>query len=98
LIEAVSYGQTSVFDAAISFAKSEGIIPAPETAHAIRAAINEAVRCKEEGKQRTIFFNLSGHGNFDLTAYADFLGGKLVDYEYPDEKIREALARLPVIG
>ena len=98
LIEAVSYGQTVVFDAAISFAKSEGIIPAPESAHAIRAAMDEAIRCKEEGKQRTIFFNLSGHGNFDLTAYADFLAGKLEDYEYPDEKIKEALAKLPVIA
>jgi tryptophan synthase beta chain len=98
LIEAVSYGQTVVFDAAISFAKTEGIIPAPESAHAIRAAMDEAIRCKEEGKQRTIFFNLSGHGNFDLTAYADFLGGKLEDYEYPVEKIKEALAKLPTIG
>lgn len=98
LIEAVSYGQTAVFDAAISFAKSEGIIPAPESAHAIRAAMDEAIRCKEEGKQRTIFFNLSGHGNFDLTAYADFLAGKLEDYAYPDEKIKEALAKLPTIG
>jgi len=98
LIEAVSYGQTAVFDAAISFAKSEGIIPAPETAHAIKAVIDEAARCKEEGKQRTIFFNLSGHGNFDLTAYADFLAGKLEDYAYPDQKIKEALAKLPVIG
>lgn len=98
LIEAVSYGQTVVFEAALSFAKSEGIIPAPESAHAIRAAMDEAIRCKEEGQQRTIFFNLSGHGNFDLTAYADFLAGKLEDYAYPDEKIREALAKLPVIG
>ncbi len=98
LIEAVSYGQTVVFDAAIRFAKSEGIIPAPESSHAIRAAIDEAIRCKEEGVQRTIFFNLSGHGNFDLSAYADFLAGKLEDYEYPDEKIREALAKLPRIA
>lgn len=98
LIEAVSYGQTVVFEAAISFAKSEGIIPAPESAHAIRAAMDEAIRCKEEGKQKTIFFNLSGHGNFDLTAYADYIAGKLEDYAYPDEKIKEALAKLPVIG
>ncbi len=98
LIEAVSYGQTAVFEAAISFAKSEGVIPAPESAHAIRAAMDEAIRCKEEGKRKTIFFNLSGHGNFDLTAYADFIAGKLEDYEYPDKKIKEALAKLPVIG
>lgn len=98
LVDAVAYGQTAVFEAAITFAKSEGIIPAPETAHAIKAAIDEAERCKEEGKTRTIFFNLSGHGYLDLTAYADYLSGKLEDYEYPDEKIKESLARLPVVS
>ena len=98
LIDAVAYGQTAVFEAAVTFAKAEGIIPAPETAHAIRATIDEAMRCKEEGKQRTIFFNLSGHGYLDLTAYADYLSGKLEDYAYPDEKIKESLAKLPVIG
>ena len=98
LIDAVAYGQTTVFEAAVTFAKAEGIIPAPETAHAIRATIDEAMRCKEEGKQRTIFFNLSGHGYLDLTAYADYLSGKLEDYAYPDEKIKESLAKLPVIG
>ncbi len=97
LIEAVSYGQTAVFDAALKFSKSEAIIPAPETAHAIRAAIDEAIKCREEGKEKTIFFNLSGHGYLDLAAYADYLGGKLEDYVYPDEKIKESLARLPVI-
>lgn len=97
LIEAVAYGQTAVFDAAITFARSEGIIPAPESSHAIKAAIDEAMRCKEEGKERTVFFNLSGHGYLDLTAYADYVAGKLEDYEYPDEKIKEALAKLPVI-
>lgn len=97
LIEAVAYGQTSVFEAAIQFAKTEAIIPAPETSHAIRAAIDEALIAKEEGKEKTIFFNLSGHGYLDLTAYEDFLAGKLVDYEYPDERIKEALAKLPVI-
>ena len=98
LIDAVAYGQTAVFEAAVTFAKAEGIIPAPETAHAIRATIDEAMRCKEEGKQRTIFFNLSGHGYLDLTAYADYLSGKLEDYAYPDDKIKESLAKLPVIG
>jgi tryptophan synthase beta chain len=97
LIEAVAYGQTSVFEAAIQFAKTEAIIPAPETSHAIRAAIDEALIAKEEGKEKTIFFNLSGHGYLDLTAYEDFLAGKLIDYEYPDERIKEALAKLPVI-
>jgi tryptophan synthase beta chain len=97
LIEAVAYGQTGVFEAAIKFAKTEGIIPAPESAHAIKGAIDEAMKAKEEGKQKTIFFNLSGHGYLDMTAYADYMAGKFVDYEYPEEKIREALMKLPVI-
>ena len=98
LIEAVAYGQTSVFDAAVKFAKVEGIIPAPESAHAIKAVIDEAVKCMEEGKDKTIFFNLSGHGYLDLSAYEDYLAGKLKDYAYPDEKIKEALSHLPVIS
>jgi tryptophan synthase beta chain len=97
LIEAKAYGQTAVFEAAMQFARVEGIIPAPETAHAIRATIDEAVAAREEGKEKTIFFNMSGHGNFDLQAYADYLDGKLVDYEYPEEKIKEALAKLPTV-
>jgi tryptophan synthase beta chain len=98
LIEAKAYGQVAVFDAAIQFARTEGIIPAPESAHAIKAAIDEAIIAKEEGKEKVILFNLSGHGYFDLQAYADYLSGKLVDYEYPEEKIKEALSRLPKIG
>ncbi len=97
LIEARAYHQTAVFEAAIEFSKAEGIIPAPETAHAIKAVIDEANLCKEEGKEKTIFFNLSGHGILDLQAYSDYLEGKLKDYEYPEEKIREALSKLPVI-
>jgi tryptophan synthase beta chain len=97
LIEAVAYGQTGVFEAAIKFAKSEGIIPAPESSHAIKGAIDEALKAKEEGKEKTIFFNLSGHGYLDMTAYSDFLAGKITDYEYPEENIREALKKLPVI-
>lgn len=97
LIEAVACGQTSVFASAITFAKSEGIIPAPESAHAIKVAIDEAIKCREEGKTRTILFNLSGHGYLDLAAYADYLSGRLEDYEYPEEKIKEALSKLPVI-
>ncbi len=98
LIEAKAYGQVSVFDAAIQFARTEGIIPAPESAHAIKAAIDEAILAREEGKEKVILFNLSGHGYFDLQAYADYLSGKLVDYEYPEEKIKEALSRLPKIS
>ncbi len=97
LIEARSYGQTEVFDAAIQFTKAEGIIPAPETAHAIRGVIDEAILCKKEAKEKTILFNLSGHGYLDLQAYADFLEGKLSDYAYPEEKIKEALSKLPLI-
>lgn len=95
LIEAKAYPQTTVFEAAFQFANTEAIIPAPETAHAIRAAIDEALLCKEEGKEKTILFNLSGHGYLDLQAYADYHDGKLTDYEYPAAKIKEALAKLP---
>ena len=97
LIEAKAYPQLSVFEAAMTFAKTEAIIPAPESSHAIRAAIDEALICKEEGKSKCILFNLSGHGYLDLAAYDDYLNKKLVDFEYPDECIRESLAKLPVI-
>jgi tryptophan synthase beta chain len=86
-----------VFEAALQFANTEGIIPAPESAHAIRGAIDEALKAKEEGKQRTILFNLSGHGYLDLQAYADFHDGKLKDFEYPAEEIKKSLAKLPKI-
>jgi tryptophan synthase beta chain len=97
LIEARAYNQIPVFEAAVQFANTEAIIPAPESAHAIRAAIDEALLCKQEGKQKTILFNLSGHGYLDLQAYADYHDGKLQDYAYPAEKIKEALAKLPKI-
>jgi len=97
LVEAVACGQTAVFKAALTFARSEGIIPAPESAHAIVGTIDEAQKCKEEGKARTILFNLSGHGYLDLAAYENYLSGKLEDFVYPDEMIRESLLRLPVI-
>jgi tryptophan synthase beta chain len=96
LMEAKSYHQMTCFEAALQFARSESIIPAPETSHAIRAVIDEALLCKEEGKEKTILFNLSGHGYLDLQAYADYMDGKLHDYEYPEEKIKEALSKLPV--
>jgi len=82
LIEAVAYHQNSVFAAAIQFARSEGIIPAPESSHAIRAAIDEALKCKETGEAKTILFNLSGHGHFDMSAYDQYLAGNLQDYDY----------------
>ena len=98
LIEARAYGQTAVFEAALAFARSEGILPAPETAHAIRAAIDTALECKETGEAKTILFNFSGHGHFDLSAYDSFLSGKMEDYEYPRELIEKSIAALPKIG
>ncbi|MFO7311122.1 MAG: TrpB-like pyridoxal phosphate-dependent enzyme [Bacillota bacterium] len=95
LIEARAYPQRSVFEAAVQFARTEGILPAPESAHAVRAAIDEALKAKEEGKPRTILFGLSGHGHFDLAAYDAYLSGQLEDYELPDEVIQRALAELP---
>lgn len=97
MIEAVAYHQNPVFEAALLFARSEAILPAPESAHAIRAAIDEALRAKEEGVERTILFGLSGHGHFDLAAYEAYLSGNLVDIEHPPEAIAEALADLPRI-
>jgi tryptophan synthase beta chain len=91
LIEARAYLQLDVFDAAVRFARSEAIIPAPEAAHAIKAAIDEALRCKEEGKQQTILFNLSGHGNFDMAAYDAYFAGQLEDITLPQEEIQRAL-------
>src|SRR5467141_3422369 len=97
VIEAVAVPQLSTFQTAVQFARTEGIIPAPESAHAIRVAIDEALRCKREGKRQTILFNLSGHGHFDLGAYEAFLAGKLQDYEYPAAKIEEALRGVPQV-
>ncbi|MBF0458584.1 MAG: TrpB-like pyridoxal phosphate-dependent enzyme [Nitrospirae bacterium] len=97
LIEARAYHQTEVFTAAMLFAKTEGIIPAPESSHAIKCAIDEALQAKEEEKEKTIVFNLSGHGYLDMAAYSDFIEGKIIDCAYPEEKIKEALLRLPTI-
>jgi len=97
IVQPVAYPQTAVFEAAVLFARSEGIVPAPESAHAIRAAVDEAIRCREEGVRRTIVFNLSGHGHFDMAAYDEYLAGRLQDYAYPEEKVREALQVLPQV-
>ena len=97
VIEAVAVPQLATFEAALQFARSEGIIPAPESAHAIRVAIDEALRAREAGQPRTILFNLSGHGHFDLGAYEAYFAGKLEDYEYPAEKIAEALRGVPQV-
>jgi tryptophan synthase beta chain len=98
LIEARAVGQLSTFDAAIKFAKAEGILPAPESAHAIRAAIDEALEAKATGEKRVILFNLSGHGHFDLGAYEQYQNGKLQDFEYPAEAVAEAMAHLPEVN
>jgi tryptophan synthase beta chain len=97
-IEAVAYPQNPVFQAAVQFTQAEGIVPAPESAHAIRATIDEALRCKEEGESRTILFNLSGHGFFDLAAYDRYLEGGLEDFEYPVDAVEAALANLPTVA
>jgi len=97
VIEAKAVPQVATFEAALQFARTESIIPAPESAHAIRVVIDEALRCKRDGKRQTIVFNLSGHGHFDLAAYEAFLGGRLQDYEYPAEKIEEALRGVPQV-
>jgi tryptophan synthase beta chain len=98
LIDAVAVKQIPTFEAAIQFAKAEGIVPAPESAHAIRAAIDEALDAKAKGEKRVILFNLSGHGNFDMGAYEAYLGGKLEDYEYPAEAVEAAMADLPKVN
>jgi tryptophan synthase beta chain len=98
LIDAVAVKQKPTFEAAIQFARAEGIIPAPESAHAIRAAIDEALDAKAKGEKRVILFNLSGHGNFDMAAYEAYLGGKLEDYEYPEEAVQAAMAELPKVN
>ena len=95
LIEAVAYPQRSCFEAAVTFSRSEGIIPAPESSHAIKAAIDEAKKADAERKSRVILFNLSGHGYFDLGAYDQYFAGKLEDFEYPREAVERSIANLP---
>jgi tryptophan synthase beta chain len=98
LIEAKAVAQNAVFDAAVTFTRAEGIIPAPESAHAIRVAIDEALRCKELGQKQVIAFNLSGHGHFDMTAYDDYFAGKLPDYDYDASEVEKAIAAIPPVG
>ena len=94
LIEARAVHQRATFEAGVQFARTEGILPAPEPTHAIKVAIDEALQAREEGRSRVILFNLCGHGHFDLSAYERYLTGKLEDYEYPTEKVAEALRAL----
>ena len=95
-LEAVAVPQIGTFEAGVQFARAEGIIPAPESCHAIRAAIDEALRCKATGEEKTILFCLTGHGHFDMASYDKFFSGKLEDYEYPAEAIVESLQHLPL--
>ncbi len=97
IIEARAYHQKSIFESAILFTKTEGILPAPETAHGIKCAIDEAIKCKQTNQSKVIVIAFSGHGHFDLSAYESYLSGKLQDYEYPEQKIKEALEKVPKI-
>ncbi|MDR2240395.1 MAG: TrpB-like pyridoxal phosphate-dependent enzyme [Zoogloeaceae bacterium] len=98
LIEAVAVPQIATFEAGVQFARAEGIIPAPESCHAIRACIDEALRCKQSGEKKTLFINLSGHGHFDMASYDKYFAGELTDYDYPAEAVKEALKRLPKVA
>ena len=98
LMEAVALHQNPCFEAAISFARAEGHIPAPESAHAIKVAMDEALKCKESGEAKVIVFNNSGHGHFDLSAYERYLSGKLEDYELPEAEIKRSLEELPTVN
>ena len=97
LIEARAYRQVEVFEAGVRFARAEGILPAPEANHAVKGAIDEAIRCREEGRGRTILFNLCGHGHFDMQAYMDYFAGKLKDLDYDEADLAMALAGLPSV-
>jgi len=97
LIDAVAYHQTTCFDAGVQFARAEGILPAPEANHAVKGAVDEAIKCREEGKSRVILFNLCGHGHFDMQAYMDYFAGKLTDQEYDQKELAMALAGLPSV-
>lgn len=97
LVDALAVPQLETFEAGVLFARTEGIIPAPESTHAIAAVIREANRCTESGEPKTLLFNLSGHGHFDMSSYDRFFAGELKDYDYPEEAIKESLADLPQV-
>ena len=98
LLEAVAYNQVECFEAGVLFARHEGIVPAPESNHAVKAAIEEALRCKREGKSETILFCLSGHGHFDMASYQKYFAGELSDESYSEDDLKAALAGLPKVG
>jgi tryptophan synthase beta chain len=98
LIEAVAVPQLATFEAGVMFARAEGIIPAPESCHPVRVAIDEAMKCKRTGEPKTILFNLSGHGHFDMASYDKYFSGQLEDYEYPEAAVAASMQRLPKVG
>jgi tryptophan synthase beta chain len=98
MVEAVAIGQTECFAGAVQFARTEGIVPAPEPTHAIAAAVREALACKESGEEKVILTALCGHGHLDLASYDQYLSGRMTDYELSDATIAEAMASVPVIG
>jgi tryptophan synthase beta chain len=95
LVDARAFGQTAAFEAAVRFARTEGIVPGPEPAHAIRAVFDEAEAAKQAGEERVILLGLSGHGHFDMSAYDAYFAGKLEDIEFSEQDMQEALQRLP---
>ena len=97
LLEATAYHQIACFEAGVMFARTEGIVPAPEANHAVKGAIVEALRCKAEGKAETILFNLCGHGHFDMAAYTSYFAGKLTDQTYDEAELAMALSGLPSV-
>jgi tryptophan synthase beta chain len=98
LIEAEAYGQVACFDAGVLFAKTEGIVPAPEATHAVKGAIDQALKAKRDGTSPTILFGLCGHGHFDMQAYMDYASGKLEDKSYDEQALVDSLAHLPKIA
>lgn len=98
MIEPIALGQLEVFEAATLFAQTEGILPAPESSHAIRAVINEAMEAKKLGEKRVILFNLSGHGHFDLTAYNAYNSGELTNNDFPENAINDIESHLPKVN
>jgi tryptophan synthase beta chain len=98
VVEARAVPQSACFEAAVTFARAEGIIPAPESSHAIRGAFDEALQAKAEGKEKVILFNLSGHGHVDMAAYDAYFSGQLEDFAYPEAAIKESLAHLPQVA
>ena len=98
LLDAVAYTQNQCFEAGVTFARAEGIVPAPEANHAVKGAIEEALRCKREGKAETILFNLSGHGHFDMGSYQKYFAGELTDQSYDEKELAQALSGLPAVA